>query len=34
MLTLDLSDLRFTKGVDFDFLDGSITSLSVTRATR
>jgi len=27
-LTLDLTDLRFTKGVDFDFVDGAITSLA------
>ncbi|CAN5480490.1 hypothetical protein BH23VER1_BH23VER1_19110 [soil metagenome] len=27
-LTLDLTDVRFTKGVDYDFADGSITSLA------
>jgi hypothetical protein len=27
-VTLDLADLRFTKGVDFDFADGTITSLA------
>ena len=27
-LTLDLTDIRFTKGIDFDFADGTITSLA------
>ncbi len=27
-LTLDLSELRFTKGIDFDFIDGAITALA------
>ncbi|MCH2062139.1 MAG: lamin tail domain-containing protein [Roseibacillus sp.] len=27
-LTLDLTDIRFTKGIDFDFADGVITSLA------
>ena len=26
-VTLDLSDIRFTKGIDFDFVDGTIVSL-------